>query len=302
MVNNKNTVRILIIAISFLFIIGMIFATIYDFRISAFLTKMQETEDSVTMSFPIPSLIVEIVGEWPASIFGAFCLAIILRSLLKYKKPATYAGAVVSAVMIFYVMYTTCENTIEDVNFLVSDQRVFNTSNLLIAIPLTIITSLAVIAVALMMAQKTADRLFVPAIVCAAMLLCLLLGTNVIKVLWGRVRMRELFEACDFSGFTKWFTPNFFSGSKSFPSGHTVNAVSLGLIPIFYSNKLKKRIPYLQVLTYVLVAVWSVLVAFTRITVGAHYLSDVLVGGMLAFISVMLGHYFMKRIREADPA
>ena len=302
MLNNKNTARILIAAVSVIFIIGMIFATIYDFEISAFLTKMQETEDTVTMSFPIPSLIVEIVGEWPASVFGAFCLAIILRSLLKFKKPATYAGAAAAAVMVFYVMYACCENTVEDVNFLISDQRVFNTSDLLIAIPLTIITSLAIIAVALMMSQKTADRLFVPAIVCAAMLLCLLLGTNIIKAVWGRVRMRELFASCDFSGFTKWFTPNFFSGSKSFPSGHTANAVALGLVPIFYSNKLKRRMPYLQVLTYALVAVWSVLVAFTRITVGAHYLSDVLVGGMLAFIAVMLGHYFMRRIREADPA
>ena len=299
MAKNSNIAKITAAVFAVVFIVGMVFATLYDFEISAFLTKMKETDVDITMSFPIPSLVIEIIGEWPATVLGAFCAAVILRGLLKFKKTGTYVGAGVMAVLIFYIMYSSCENTIEDVHFLASSDRSFGGNDIIIAIVATIITSLAIIAFALMMSQKTADRLFVPAIVCAAMLLCLLVGVNVLKAFWGRVRMRELFELGDFSGFTKWYVPNLLSGSKSFPSGHTANAVALGLVPLLYSKKQKRLMPYLPMLTYILVGVWSVLVAFSRITVGAHYLSDVLMGAALAFIAVMLGHYFMKKIREA---
>ncbi|MBQ9746384.1 MAG: phosphatase PAP2 family protein [Clostridia bacterium] len=299
MEKNKNTSKIIIAAFSAFFLAGMIFATLFDFEISAFLTQLKQEENSFSMTFPLPSLFLEILGEWPASVFGAFCAAVIMRSLLGTKKPAGYAGAAGMILLIFYVMYDCCEHTVEDVNFLVTDVRTFGTGDLIVAIPLTIIASLAVILVALMISQKAADRLLVPAIICAVMLASLLVGVQFIKALWGRIRFRDLFEAMDFSGFTAWYVPSFFSGGKSFPSGHTANAAALGLIPLFYSAKLKKRFPWLAKATYIAVAVWAVVMAFTRITVGAHYLSDVLVGGALAFTAVMLGHYFMNKIRNA---
>lgn len=299
MEKNKNASKIIIAAFSAFFLVGMVLATLFDFEISAFLTGLKTEENSFSMTFPLPSLFLEILGEWPASVFGAFCAAIIMRALINTKKPAGYAGAAGLVLLIFYVMYDCCEHTVEDVNFLVTDVRSFGTGDLIVAIPLTIISSLAVVTVALMISQKAADRLLVPAIVCAVVLTALLVGVQLIKALWGRVRFRDLFEAMDFSGFTAWYVPGFFSGGRSFPSGHTANAAALGLIPLFYSAKLKKRLPWLTKATYIAVAAWALVMAFTRITVGAHYLSDVLVGGALAFAAVMLGHYFMHRIRNA---
>ena len=97
------------------------------------------------------------------------------------------------------------------------------------------------------------------------------------KILWGRVRFRELSEP--FSGFTAWYLPQGNTGNFSFPSGHAIDAAAallLVLLPrVFPAIKIKPG-----VLTS-LAAVWLVLVAVSRVGLGAHYASDVTVGATL---------------------
>ncbi|WP_166244361.1 phosphatase PAP2 family protein [Paenibacillus turpanensis] len=97
----------------------------------------------------------------------------------------------------------------------------------------------------------------------------------VLKTFWGRVRFRDLLP--DVTNFTLWFIPDFFSGSRSFPSGHAANGWTL-LILLWF-------IPLAQ--TPLRVIVWTVAIAFgfatalSRIVVGAHYASDVLAGSLI---------------------
>ncbi len=107
---------------------------------------------------------------------------------------------------------------------------------------------------------------------------------NLMKMLWGRVRFRDLTE--DYEAFTAWYTVNGNTGAHSFPSGHTGSAgVSYFLMVLpFLSEKWQKR----GHLCFGAAFTYTTLVAATRLVMGAHYLSDVAVGGTVVFTCVLI--------------
>ncbi len=73
--------------------------------------------------------------------------------------------------------------------------------------------------------------------------------------------------------------------TSSFPSGHTLVSFALALPLLYYNKRLG-----------VIATVIAVLVGFSRVFVGVHYLSDVLGGVLIAVLSVIVAHYFTKHI------
>lgn len=127
----------------------------------------------------------------------------------------------------------------------------------------------------------------------------------------GRVRFRAMNAIGDFSEYTPWYVingsrdltinglvssgadPSVLVGAasdtcRSFPSGHTYcAAMSFALVCLpDLIERFKKT--WIKVLCWVIPAVYTVTVAVCRIVVGAHYLSDVLVGGTLSFALIMI--------------
>jgi membrane-associated phospholipid phosphatase len=123
-------------------------------------------------------------------------------------------------------------------------------------------------------------------------------GVQVIKHVMGRVRFRALDE--NYSEFTNFLTIREFLGGlngddfKSFPSGHTASAACLltsFLIPLKLSNK--KWVSYL---TLALTLIYTILIAVSRVCVGAHYASDVLFGfGITGICFVLTYMIFTKK-------
>ncbi len=75
---------------------------------------------------------------------------------------------------------------------------------------------------------------------------------------------------------------------KSFPSGHTCSAgtvYALIMIPDLFELKNKKGA---KIACWVVPIVYTALVAISRIVVGAHYMSDVLMGGTFAFVCLAI--------------
>lgn len=146
---------------------------------------------------------------------------------------------------------------------------------------------------------KGADRamIFRVALAIVLVLLCELVVVNLIKVAWGRPRMRLVVSHPE-AFFVPWWQlgnalkdPLMAAGVaadefKSFPSGHTANATTmllLGLVPYLK--------PQLQKYQKALVAfgfAWAAIVALSRILLGAHYLTDTTVGFLVGFLSVYL--------------
>lgn len=137
--------------------------------------------------------------------------------------------------------------------------------------------------------KKTADQIYELlkiAVVTIIYLLSVLVFINLIKIFWGRVRFREMTDPAQFS---RWFIPQGITGDRSFPSGHTANAATLYVVTMF-APLVKKN--WQKALCYIIPILWIVVMAGSRVLVGAHYASDVLFGAM---ISVLL-FYVCKRI------
>lgn len=110
---------------------------------------------------------------------------------------------------------------------------------------------------------------------------------EIVKIFWGRVRFRDLLKAGSYDAFTAWYIPNGANGNRSFPSGHTGGAAMSYLmmyLPLV-SEKWQKR----KALCFIFPFFYTSVVAFTRLVMGAHYLSDVTVGGVIGFTAVIIG-------------
>jgi membrane-associated phospholipid phosphatase len=95
------------------------------------------------------------------------------------------------------------------------------------------------------------------------------LVVHAIKMLWGRIRYRDLDVLQD--DFTAWYVPQGPTGHASFPSGHT--AMGWVLLPCLI---LWPRGSAGSWVAGVLSVTWGVFVAASRVVIGAHYASDVL--------------------------
>ena len=158
---------------------------------------------------------------------------------------------------------------------------------------------------------KGADPAVVTRVALAILLaiLCELVVVNLIKVCWGRPRMRLVASHPEAYFFPWWQRgtalkePLLAAGVaadefKSFPSAHTANAATmllLGLAPCLN--------PRLQRYQRALVAfgfIWTAVVALSRILLGAHYLTDTAVGFLIGFLSV----YFLggAAVRPPKPS
>lgn len=114
-----------------------------------------------------------------------------------------------------------------------------------------------------------------------------------IKYLWGRVRFRDLLAAGSYDAFTSWLHPNGINGNKSFPSGHTAGAGMSYLIMTlpYLSKKLEKK----KTLLFIIAFIYTGIVAFTRLVMGAHYLSDVAFGGFISFTCVIIALVIIEK-------
>lgn len=103
---------------------------------------------------------------------------------------------------------------------------------------------------------------------------------NVLKIVWARPRMRSMES---FEQFKYWFEiggPASGEEFKSFPSGHTANAFVMLAYTMFIPQDKKK----LFTVATVFALTWGICVALSRVILGAHFLSDVFVGGYIAVV------------------
>ena len=115
--------------------------------------------------------------------------------------------------------------------------------------------------------------------------------TEACKYLWARPRFRYLLTLDSFDRFTPWYKINGFNFAegnevKSFPSGHTAGAAVSFLIMLlpYCFDKFKSK----NTLCFATAFIYTVTVAFTRLVLGAHFLSDVTFGAMLTFTLVII--------------
>ena len=144
--------------------------------------------------------------------------------------------------------------------------------------PAHVALGLVLIGIAYWRGRKRWVRIF------AAMLLaCALAGiaNRVVKISTGRARPNVQAEA-------KWSGPNFSSSYHAFPSGHTAASTAFFATLAFASWRIGLG----------LLAI-PLLIAFSRMYVGAHHLSDVVCA---ALIGVLAAYFVARRMKIQNTA
>jgi len=132
---------------------------------------------------------------------------------------------------------------------------------------------------------------------------------NIIKIPWGRARMRFITETGNETYFTPWWKAGSALKNKlvtdgvssdefrSFPSGHTACAACSMLVILLPT--LNKRLRGKERLCLLIAVGFTLLVAVTRICMGAHFLSDVTFSWLLTLGVSVLGiwlFYFNQKV------
>ncbi|MDI9232176.1 phosphatase PAP2 family protein [Staphylococcus caprae] len=121
--------------------------------------------------------------------------------------------------------------------------------------------------------------------------LVLFIGLEIVdnmKELWGRVRPYELDDKA--SHFTNWLKINGNTGHSSFPSGHTGSGAFLMFLAFYFKKQSSKKIVFLIGLLY------SVLMALSRIRIGAHFASDVTMSLIIIFSLMVAADCIINKI------
>lgn len=146
------------------------------------------------------------------------------------------------------------------------------------------------------------------ATVLAVVVVVEIIVVNVLKVGWDRPRMRMITEVGNVA-FDPWWSPgnpdkelllaNGVAAEefKSFPSGHVGNAATLLLLML--APLLRPTLKPWAALIFWGATLWAAFVALSRIIMGAHFLTDTVVGWTVTVTVILLTHHLVFRPRSA---
>ena len=309
--NRKRTV--LLSALMFCLVFGVLLfvATFYDLEISRFLTKgvLSEGKYDTNNAF---GAFFEIIGDSPVEIMLAFSIDILfvyaLRLLQGKKRIILMTVAGIFSVIPGYVLSLIVFNRIKPhllygVNAELTTGAWLHATFAFFGLLFAVLGILAVNNFS-DSSLRCLVKFAVATIVFAAVSTAAInLG---FKDAFGRLRYRAMNvnptdESIGFPAFSRWYELKGHSVSdetmmsvfghtdanKSFPSGHT-GAAGTSYALIMLNSALPPKKKSTRVLFWVIPVVFTGIVALSRIMVGAHFMSDVLMGGTFSFVLMLL--------------
>ena len=287
-------------------------ATFTDFQVSAFLTAKSLSAHTYLTSDTFGAAF-EALGSDPVYIGFAFAFSILFWYC--YRKKSLSAAprtilAVIMAVCAYianYVMVTDTMDYVQEHVMMIEHSNLTTPGWMLL---INVIVACAFWALGLLAVRNFTDAqieaLFKVASATLAFLILSTVVLHLIKGPVGRIRYRAMNMNPDspdygFAKFARWYEHNgqwitkedmvaLFGTTdalKSFPSGHTNAAGASYLMPML-NDALKIKNKGVRALMWIIPVIITGLTAVSRIIVGAHFFSDVLVGGTCAFVCMIL--------------
>jgi membrane-associated phospholipid phosphatase len=265
----KEWLIILLVAI-----LGLVLSVPFDLKISSILYDQSNWVGRFGEAF----------GEFPGLFIGALSCAILVLTRNKNAKWPTLSSSILASLGLL-ILSTLA--------------GVMPVTYLHLPLWTGMILSLSVLIITILLIRKIPIELYPKvrriAWVGLLTLVCSSLIVSLFKMGWSRVRFRDM--GLSISAFTPWYLPNGFLGNlkwASFPSGHVATATVIfvfTLLPtVFFS--LKKYAKVISILCYL----WVIMVMFSRIIMGAHFLSDTIVGALISLTLFQLfsNHWLVK--------
>lgn len=302
----KNTRLYTIIAIALFAVIFaalLTVATLFDLDISKIMTKnaLPEGEYFSTSGF---GLFFEAVGSAPIYIMAAIAGVVVFWwGMRKDNKTIKIVVPIVCAIVIFVALFFFVKDIFSYVGEHMRNKEYMKSGYVVcLELLLTLIISSLLTLTWKMIKPESNDKLFMWAFVILGAVAFYLL-VHFIKTPIGRMRFRAMnyLRDAEFSGYTRWYVSNgkrnlvpvvdgvkISDSCKSFPSGHTYSAAlvyTLLCLPDLLEKWNKK---WIKAVLYVGTIGFTGIVAISRIMVGAHYMSDVLFGGTLSFLAMVI--------------
>ena len=160
----------------------------------------------------------------------------------------------------------------------------FKIDNQIISVSITMAYLLVSYSLSLLVKNKDAKDVRKYASFIIFIVLTSLFVMFLMKNIWGRQRFISLIETNNLDNFTRWYKPQSWAANdsfKSFPSGHTSSAATV-LVLLFYRSVFKENKYKILIIAFAIL--FPILVFFSRMVDGAHYLTDV----SMAFVLVSL--------------
>lgn len=222
--------------------------------------------------------VLEVTGEVPFMFLALFGSVLIF----KFRSRKNLAvNIIVSAVSVLLTVFLAFMGGFMTWNYL---RENIGDISVLTAALIGFVLFAGAILLAANIPEEYAHKAMTFAITAIVYMLLVLIVMNVLKACWGRMRMREMTEPLE--QFTRWYVitnrGGFDNTYASFPSGHAMNSAAvilLTLLPSFVPA-LKGREKLLKIISYT----WLTLVGASRVVMGAHFSSDVVIGIMLSLV------------------
>ena len=301
----------------------LVAATFTDLEVSHLLTE-NALKDGEYLADDVFGVFFEIVGCSALYILIAVCATICFWFFIKVytKKPWNIVFAVICAVagtvacwLMFKDIYGySIEHILKDA-YIASGSQLSryelihhlenNGAFIAVEILLGLATEGLVILALKNVSADTLKKLIKFVLAFAVMAAVANLLVAVVKSPIGRMRYRAMNSDAGqamggFDNFTRWYVATgnndlynskelfgYSDAFKSFPSGHTCAAGMIyGLIMLIDTLELKKKWHKVAIWAFTIVS--TGLVAIARIVVGAHFFSDVLMGGTIAFLAMIM--------------
>lgn len=260
----KKTTKFFICAGILFWLTALLFATLYDLDITI----------AIASENSLYGRIFEVLGEIPAVLFTSFNFALMA---VYFVKCTDFRGKnKILAVLTFIgCAGTAIFSTVKTAKYIFGSP--LHLLFVIYAAAIGLAISFGFVLLSIFIGEDSLKKYFRTATSCAIAAILTFVIIWAFKLTWGRVRPRQLELGGGYFAYTPWYLPRGFTGHFSFPSGHTANATVIFSVVYYFrflGGKVKKLIP----LFYAVLAVWLALVAFSRVVVGAHFLSDVLFG------------------------
>ena len=317
----KNFIKnnlLFVISMACLFIM-LIVGTFLDLQISQ---KLVDLNDGNYYTRNIFGILFEIIGEMPIYLITAFAASLIFHNFKRRDKKLVNTAIQVFAILIsvgllFYMNYKLFKYL--SIHFDFTDLLGGNWDKiayLLLGVGMTFLLFYFTQRIPSSFLNK---MLFWAIIVCITAAFSQVV-THLLKSIAARPRYRAMFIMEEFNEYRKWFQfqwgiPEisedlkvlYDAGSdwyKSFPSGHTsagAMVITLTLIPSIFA---KTNTLLNKIITYIAVIAYIIAVMFSRIIVGAHFLTDVTFGAMITLASFELAKFlankFIKKVNLSN--